>query len=40
VGKLDMVRASTQSFGVLLDDGQEIRGVLVEGNVEVQVSPF
>ena len=38
VGKLDMVRASTQSFGVLLDDGQEIRGVL-EGNIE-SISPL
>ena len=26
--------AGTQSFGVLLDDGQEIRGVLVEGEIE------
>jgi hypothetical protein len=33
-GKLDMLRASTQSFGVLLDDGQEIRGVLIEGDIE------
>jgi hypothetical protein len=33
VGKLDMLRASTQSFGVLLDDGQEIRGVLAIGDV-------
>jgi hypothetical protein len=38
-GKLDMLRASTQSFGVILDDGQEIRGVLTEGDVE-QISPF
>jgi hypothetical protein len=34
VGKLDMLRASTQSFGILLDDGQEIRGVLLEGDIE------
>ena len=33
VGRLDMLRASTQSFGLLLDDGQEIRGVLTEGDV-------
>ncbi len=31
VGKLDMVRHSTRSFGLLLDDGVEIRGVLVDG---------
>jgi hypothetical protein len=34
-----MLRASTQSFAVLLDDGQEIRGVLREGDVE-QISPL
>ena len=28
VGKLDMVRHSTRSFGLLLSDGQEVRGVL------------
>jgi hypothetical protein len=33
VGTLDMVRASTQSFALRLDDGQEIRGVLVSGSV-------
>ncbi len=33
VGKLDMLRASTQSFGVILDSGDEIRGVLAEGEV-------
>jgi hypothetical protein len=33
VGKLDMVRASTQSFGVILDDGQEVRGVLTVGDI-------
>lgn len=38
-GKLDMLRASTQSFGVILDDGQEIRGVLTEGDI-AQISPF
>lgn len=33
-GQLDMLRGSTQSFAVLLDDGQEIRGVLKEGDIE------
>jgi hypothetical protein len=31
VGKLDMVRHSTRSFGLLLADGAEIHGVLVDG---------
>jgi hypothetical protein len=39
VGKLDMIRASTQSFGVLLDDDQEVRGVLVEGDIQ-RISPL
>lgn len=34
VGRLDMVRVSTQTFGVILDDGQEVRGVLAEGEIE------
>lgn len=38
-GKLDMLRASTQSFAVLLDDGQEIRGVLKEDDIE-KISPL
>ena len=33
VGTLDMVRASTQSFALRLDDGQEVRGVLVSGSI-------
>jgi len=33
VGTLDMVRASTQSFVLQLDDGQEVRGVLVSGSI-------
>jgi hypothetical protein len=33
VGKLDMLRSSTQSFGVILDDGQEIRGVLTNRDI-------
>jgi hypothetical protein len=35
VGKLDMVRYSTRSFGLLLADGQEVRGVLHEGDADV-----
>lgn len=35
VGKLDMVRHSTRSFGLLLDQGQEVRGVLQEGDPEL-----
>ncbi len=35
VGKLDMVRHSTRSFGLLLDSGDEVRGVLVEGTSEL-----
>lgn len=35
VGKLDMVRHSTRSFGLLLDSGDEIRGVLVDGTPEM-----
>ncbi len=33
VGTLDMVRASTQTFAVKLDDGEEARGVLTTGDV-------
>ena len=33
VGRLDMVRVSTQSFAIHLDDGSEVRGVLTDGNV-------
>ena len=33
VGRLDMVRASTQGFALHLDDGQEVRGVLLTGSV-------
>jgi hypothetical protein len=32
VGKLDMVRHSTRSFGLVLDNGEEVRGVLQEGD--------
>lgn len=34
VGSLDMIRASTQSFALKLDDGQEMRGVLVNGDID------
>jgi hypothetical protein len=34
VGKLDMVRASNQTFGLTLEGGQEVRGVLVDGSIE------
>lgn len=40
VGKLDMIRASTQSFGLKLDDGEEVRGVLVEGDIEQLADSF
>ncbi len=33
VGELDMIRASTQTFALKLDDGEEIRGVMVSGDV-------
>jgi hypothetical protein len=39
VGKLDRVRAGTPSFRVILDNGQQIRGVLVEGDGE-QIGPL
>ncbi|MGC2656774.1 MAG: hypothetical protein WA324_02280 [Bryobacteraceae bacterium] len=35
VGTLDMVRHSTRSFGLVLDSGDEIRGVLIEGTSEM-----
>lgn len=35
VGKLDMVRYSTRSFALLLDQGDEVRGVLHEGDPEL-----
>ena len=33
VGTLDMIRASTQAFALKLDDGQEIRGVMVADEI-------
>jgi hypothetical protein len=35
VGKLDMVRHSTRQFGLLLSDGQEVRGFLNDGDPEL-----
>ena len=35
VGKLDMVRHSTRSFGLLLSDGQEVRGILNDGDPDL-----
>lgn len=34
VGWLDMLRVSKQSFALKLDDGTEVRGVLVEGDMD------
>ena len=33
VGKLDMIRKSTNSFAIKLKDGQEVRGVLTDGEI-------
>ncbi len=33
VGKLDMLRDSTNSFAIKLKDGQEVRGVLTDGDI-------
>lgn len=38
VGTLDMVRASTSSFELILDDGQAVQGVLTEGDFEAAAS--
>jgi hypothetical protein len=34
MGRLDMIRASTHSFALQLDDATEIRGVLTEGEMD------
>jgi hypothetical protein len=34
MGRLDMIRASTRSFALQLDDGTEIRGALAEGEMD------
>ena len=39
VGRLDMVRASTQSFAVHLDDGSEVPGVLTDGDFSAIRAP-
>ncbi|MHB1034056.1 MAG: hypothetical protein ACYC35_08300 [Pirellulales bacterium] len=39
VGRLDMLRVSTQTFALRLDDGQEVRGVLPEGSIE-EIKPL
>jgi hypothetical protein len=33
VGDLDMIRGSTQNFAIKLEDGQEVQGVLVDGDI-------
>jgi hypothetical protein len=38
-GRLDMLRASTQAFGLILADGQEIPGVFVRGDIG-ELAPF
>jgi hypothetical protein len=40
VGKLDMVRHSTRSFGLVLDRGDEVRGVLQEGDPDLLLKYF
>lgn len=40
VGTLDMVRHSTRSFGLVLDSGDEIRGVLTDGTSEMLQDHF
>jgi len=35
VGKMDMVRHSTRSFGLVLTGGEEVRGVLQEGDPDL-----
>jgi hypothetical protein len=40
VGKLDMVRHSTRSFGLLLENGEEVRGVLQEGDPALLLAYF
>ena len=39
-GVLDMIRQSTRSFAIKLDDGEEIRGVLLDGDVTQARSLF
>lgn len=39
-GVLDMIRQSTRSFAIKLDDGEEVRGVLLDGDVTQARSLF
>lgn len=39
VGVLDMIRESTQSFAIRIDSGEEVRGVLAEGDLST-VAPL
>ena len=34
VGTLDMIRASTEAFAIMLDDEQEVRGVIASGQID------
>ena len=40
VGKLDMIRDSSQTFALHMDDGQEVRGVLLSGDMGVLAPLF
>ncbi len=40
VGNLDVIRASTRTFALKLDNGEEIRGLLATGDVEKLASLF
>src|SRR5262249_26968012 len=39
VGTLDMIRASTQGFGLKLDDGSELAGIYERGDIS-DLEPF
>ena len=40
VGKLDMIRDSTQTFALIMDDGQEVRCMMAEKEVATLTSLF
>ncbi len=40
VGKLDMIRDSTQRFGLIMDDGQKVRCIMAEEEVETLMALF
>ncbi len=40
VGKLDMIRDSTQTFALMMDDGQEVRCMMAEAEVATLTSLF